>query len=127
MDAENRARAVLDERYRRAVAELPGLQVALAPVDGAEPAHHLFCIVLDEGIDREALRAAMAARGVQTSVHYPPVHRFSIYADPEWDLPLTDAYGARAVTLPLFAHMTEEQQDLVIESLTDAVSARRAA
>jgi dTDP-4-amino-4,6-dideoxygalactose transaminase len=118
---ENRARGVLDERYRRAIAELPGLEAALAPVAGAELAYHLFCVVLDEGIDREALRATMAERGVQTSVHYPPVHRFSIYADSGADLPLTDAYGARAVTLPMFAHMTEEQQDLVLDALAAAV------
>jgi dTDP-4-amino-4,6-dideoxygalactose transaminase len=123
LDAENRARALLDERYRSAIAELPGIEPALEPVKGAELAYHLFCIVLDEGVDREALRARMAERGVQTSVHYPPVHRFSIYAGSGGDLPLTDAYGARAVTLPLFAHMTESQQDLVLESLADAVHA----
>ena len=48
--------------------------------------------------------------GVQTSVHYPPVHRFSIYSDGAPDLPLTDAYAARTVTLPLFAHMSREQR-----------------
>ena len=127
LDEENRARAAMDERYRRAIAELPGIDAALEPVAGAELAHHLFCIVLDEGIDREALRTSMAERGVQTSVHYPAVHRFSIYAGGAWDLPLTDAYGSRAVTLPMFAHMTESQQDLVLESLADAVRGRRAA
>ena len=60
---------------------------------------------------------------MQTSVHYPPVHRFSIYADPPADLPLTDAYAARTVTLPLFAHMTDEQQDLVVEAVAGAVAA----
>jgi len=59
---------------------------------------------------------------VQTSVHYPPAHRFSIYAGAAARLPLTDAYGARCVTLPLFAHMTTEQQDLVVESVRRAVA-----
>jgi dTDP-4-amino-4,6-dideoxygalactose transaminase len=123
LDAENRARATLDERYRRTIRELPGIEAALEPVEGAELAYHLFCVVLDEGIDREALRTQMADRGVQTSVHYPPVHHFSIYSDSAVDLPLTDAYGSRAVTLPLFAHMTESQQDVVLEALTDALQA----
>ena len=51
---------------------------------------------------------------MQTSVHYPPAHRFEIYAGAGADLPLTDAYAARAVTLPLFAHMTEQQVELVV-------------
>jgi dTDP-4-amino-4,6-dideoxygalactose transaminase len=127
LDDENRARGAMVERYRAAVAELPGIEAALPPLAGAEPANHLFCVVLDESIDRDALRAGMAERGVQTSVHYPPVHRFSIYADGAPDLPLTDAYGTRAVTLPLFAHMTGSQQDLVIESLAAALPGRRAA
>ena len=90
---------------------------------GERPAHHLFTIVLDEGIDRDAFRAALAERGIQTSLHYPPVHRFSIYADGAPELPLTDAYGARAVTLPMFAHMTDEQQDLVVRAVAEAVPA----
>ena len=38
-----------------------------------------------------------------------------------WNLPLTDAYGASTITLPLFAHMTDGQQDLVVEALAEAV------
>ena len=38
-------------------------------------ANHLFAIVLEPGADRAAFRAALADRGVQTSVHYPAVHR----------------------------------------------------
>ena len=72
---------------------------------------------LDEGIDRDAVRAALAERGIQTSLHYPPAHRFSIYADGAPELPLTDAYAARAMTLPLFATMTDAQQDLVVDAL----------
>ena len=64
----------------------------------------------------------MHARGVQTSVHYPPVHRFAIYADGAPELPLTDAYGERAVTLPLFAHMTDEQLELVVDAVRAALA-----
>src|SRR4051812_8722012 len=124
LDAENEARGRLDERYRAALGEL-GVTCALEPVAGLRSAHHLFTIVLGEGTDRDAFRAALADRGVQTSVHYPPVHRFSIYAEAAQgaDLPLTDAYAARAVTLPLFAHMTDSQHDLVVEAVAAALGA----
>jgi dTDP-4-amino-4,6-dideoxygalactose transaminase len=58
---------------------------------------------------------------VQTSVHYPPVHRFSTYAGAAAELPVTDAYGARAVTLPLFAGMTVEQHDEVVAAVRAAL------
>jgi dTDP-4-amino-4,6-dideoxygalactose transaminase len=127
LDAENARRSELAARYREVLEAIPGLACALAPVDDAQLAHHLFTIVLDEGSEREPLRTALAARGVQTSVHYPPVHRFSIYADRAWDLPMTDAYGARAVSLPMFATMTEAQQGAVVDALQAALRARPAA
>ena len=125
LDDDNRRRGELDARYRLAIAELDGVRSALGPVEGAEQAHHLFAVVLDPEVDRGRVRAELAGRGVQTSVHYPPAHHFSIYAG-EWDLPLTEDYGARTMTLPLFAHMTDAQQDLVVESLHAALSARAA-
>ena len=89
---------------------IDGLTPALRPTADAQLAHHLFTVVLDDGTERAHFREALAARGIQTSVHYPPAHRFSIYP---WggDLPVTEAYGARAVSLPLFATMTIVQQD----------------
>jgi dTDP-4-amino-4,6-dideoxygalactose transaminase len=126
LDAENARRAMLDSRYRAAIAGIDGIESALPPLEDAQPAHHLFTVVAEEGVDREGVRSHLAARGVQTSVHYPPVHGFSIYADGAPSLPLTDRYGASTITLPMFAHMTEEQQDLVLASLADALSTQAA-
>ena len=120
LDDDNARRADLDARYRELLAGVDGLVAALPPVEGARLAHHLFTIVLDEGVDRARFRETLAVRGVQTSVHYPPAHRFSIYAT-EAELPVTDAYGERAVTLPMFASMTIEQQDEVVEGVRAAL------
>jgi dTDP-4-amino-4,6-dideoxygalactose transaminase len=126
LDAENARRATLDSRYRAAIAGIDGIESALPPLEDAQPAHHLFTVVAEEGVDREGVRSHLAARGVQTSVHYPPVHGFSIYADGAPSLPLTDRYGASTITLPMFSHMTEEQQELVLASLADALSTQAA-
>ena len=127
LDGENAQRAELDARYRSRLADT-GVECALAPVEGLQSAHHLFTIVLPEGTDREAFRAQLAEARVQTSIHYPPAHFFSIYeSDGHAPLPVTEAYGARTVTLPLFAHMTTAQQDLVVDAVRSAVQARRAA
>jgi dTDP-4-amino-4,6-dideoxygalactose transaminase len=123
LDAENRRRGELVERYRAALSEVEGVEPALPPAEGAEPSHHLFTVILDEGADRDAVRQSLADAGVQTSMHYPPAHTFSIYAEGAPELPVTDAYAARAITLPLYAHMTEGQQDLVVQELSAAVAA----
>jgi dTDP-4-amino-4,6-dideoxygalactose transaminase len=105
LDAENARRAELVRRYRE---RLPEGVLATAP-----GGLHIFTVVV--GGDRDAIRDAMAQRGVQTSVHYPPAHRFSIYAGAA--LPVTEAYARSTITLPLFADMTQAQQDLVLDAL----------
>jgi dTDP-4-amino-4,6-dideoxygalactose transaminase len=120
LDDDNARRAELDARYRELLAGVDGLVPALRPIEGARLAHHLFTVVLDEGVDRARFRETLAVRGVQTSVHYPPAHRFSIYAT-DAELPVTDAYGDRAVTLPMFATMTIDQQNEVVEAIRAAL------
>jgi dTDP-4-amino-4,6-dideoxygalactose transaminase len=120
LDAENARRAMLDARYRELLAGVSGLTPALAPPRAAQLAHHLFTVVLDQGVDRAGFREALATRGIQTSVHYPPAHRFSIYASAS-ELPVTDDYAARTVTLPMFATMTSGQQDAVVDAIRAAL------
>jgi dTDP-4-amino-4,6-dideoxygalactose transaminase len=125
LDADNGRRAELDARYRALLADADGLTVALAP-PGAPTAHHLFTVVLDPGVDRAAFRAALAARRIQTSVHYPPAHRLSAHAG-DVELPVTETYGDRTVTLPLFATMTDAQQDEVVSAIREALTTEPAA
>jgi dTDP-4-amino-4,6-dideoxygalactose transaminase len=65
----------------------------------------------------------LRARGIQTSVHYPPIDRFTAYADaPRRPLPRTGAVADRLLTLPLFPHMSDEDVDAVVEALVEAVA-----
>jgi len=121
LDAENARREWLDARYRAALEHTDGLVATSPPSPVTRSAHHLFTVVLDQGIDRAAFREALADRGIQSSVHYPPAHRFSIYGDGAPELPLTDAYGARTVTLPMYATMTSGQQDEVVDAVLSAL------
>lgn len=121
LDQERTQRDAHVEAYRDALGDEDALTL-LAPAARDEvEAQHLFPVVLDESVGRDAFRGALAERGVQTSVHYPPVHHFSIYRDGAPDLPVTDAYGSRAVTLPLFGHMTVSQRELVTDSVHAAL------
>jgi dTDP-4-amino-4,6-dideoxygalactose transaminase len=121
LPGRNAARRERSSRYRE---ELEGREGIVVPFsDTADSAHHLAVVVLPPESPREELRAALSAEGIQTSVHYPPMHRFSAFAAAggRRALPRTDELADRILTLPLYAHMTDEQQDSVVESLVGAL------
>ena len=129
LDAANEARARVVDRYRAELEGALGLSLPFARQErDATSACHLAVVVLPEARLQDATRAFLAERGIQTSVHYPPIHRFAEYsADPQLRaLPITDRISRRILTLPLYAHMTDRDVDFVIEGVLDAVEHMRA-
>jgi dTDP-4-amino-4,6-dideoxygalactose transaminase len=121
LDDDNRRRGQLEAVYRDQLGELGGLSLLAAPPESARVSHSMFAVVVDDDVDRDAFRDSLAQAGIQTSVHFSPVHRFELYADSDADLPLTDGFAARAVSLPMFAEMEEGQQAQVIEGVRQAL------
>jgi dTDP-4-amino-4,6-dideoxygalactose transaminase len=124
LEDANAARARRAERYRERLAGTPGLVLPFADLPAhATSAHHLVVAVLPEDVSRADVQASMRERGVQTSVHYPPIHLFSAYSRDaaQRPLPVTEALAERVLTLPLYAHMEERQVDLAADALLDAL------
>ncbi len=71
---------------------------------------------------REDVRNFLHAKGIQTSVHYPAVHRFSIYRNNKFDLPITEYVSDNEITLPMFASLSDEELDFIKSSLIEAIS-----
>ena len=86
------------------------------------PSYHIFPLILPEGLDRKQFIDRMRAAGVQTSIHYPPVHLFQYYRKhyPDVSLPITENVASREVTLPLYPGMSEEKIDKVLESVMES-------
>jgi dTDP-4-amino-4,6-dideoxygalactose transaminase len=66
--------------------------------------------------------ASLRADGIQSSVHYPPTHRFSAYARHTTVLPVTDGITARLLTLPLAHSMSRDAVYAVVDALRRALS-----
>jgi len=109
------ARRSLVSRYAERLAEIPGLRLPRHGCRG-EPAHYILPVLL-ESADRDRLRKALDGVGVQTSIHYPPVHRFSHYRRQASSLPVTENLASRILTLPLFPSLTLDQLDYVCDQL----------
>jgi dTDP-4-amino-4,6-dideoxygalactose transaminase len=118
LDEGNAARGRFVARYRERFDGVPGLTMPFAGND-ADSAHHLAVVVLPEDTDRNELRSALQADGIQTSVHYPPVHQFSAFDGVRRAAPLdvTEHVAPRLLTLPLYPSLGEERVDLVVDAL----------
>lgn len=120
----NLRRRRLTARYHEALAALDGVELPFRSARG-DAAHHLLPVLLPAGVDRAAVAARMRERGIQTSVHYRPIHLMRYYRDTqrtgEGLLPRTEAYAARELTLPLFGTMTEQQVEEVMAALRSSL------
>jgi dTDP-4-amino-4,6-dideoxygalactose transaminase len=125
LPSENARRAEIASRYRETIGALEGVTMPFGD-DGAQrvPSHHLAVVVLPPGIEREGLRAELDQKGIQTSVHYPPIHTFSRYRamGARRALPRTDEVSDRLLTLPLFGAMSDEQVDAVVDAFSEALT-----
>jgi dTDP-4-amino-4,6-dideoxygalactose transaminase len=70
----------------------------------------------DFGVDRDSLRAALEAEGVDTRAYFdPPVHRQSSYRGvSEARLPVTDAVSSQVVSLPAYPALTDATVDGIL-------------
>jgi dTDP-4-amino-4,6-dideoxygalactose transaminase len=123
LDRFNRLRRERVQWYRRLLGQDSRWTVTFEDYDGTS-AFHLFTVVLAEGISRNEVMRFLRDRGIQTSIHYPPIHHFTYYRGlslSHCDLRVTDDLGRRTLTLPLFPGMSYEQVELVSRFFREAI------
>jgi dTDP-4-amino-4,6-dideoxygalactose transaminase len=115
------------ELFRRYAERLEGTPVILPfsshsrQAEHEDTAIHILPVLLPEGTDRLAVMGRLKLAGIQTSIHYPPVHSFSAYRDDGQHLPRTETLAARQLTLPLYPAMRDEDVDTVVTQLLRAL------
>jgi len=120
-------RTAIWAHYDAALADLPLQRPAPVP-SGDVHARHLYTVLVEEraaGLSRDALRQALAERGISTSVHFRALHLHPYYQD-RFGLrrgmyPAAEAVSDTTLSLPLSAAMPDAAVDRVIEALHDIV------
>jgi dTDP-4-amino-4,6-dideoxygalactose transaminase len=118
----NRRRNELSQFYRQSLAaHIPEVVIPFDPTH--ETAAHLMPVLLPVGVNRQTLMNHLRDAGIQSSIHYPPIHRFSYYL--EWlsamTLTKTEEFSARELTLPLHPALTEDDLERVVKELRKAI------
>ena len=112
-------RAAIAAEFDASLADLPVVLPAHAP-QGSSHAWHLYVMRLtpDAPVSRDRFIELMAEHEVGTSVHFIPLHIQPYWRDtyrhtPE-DFPVATAEFTRAVSLPIFSAMTDDDVEQVI-------------
>ena len=78
--------------------------------------------------ERDRVLAELNANGIGAGIHYPyPVHLTAAYADlgyPVGSFPVAERVATEILSLPLYPHITAEQQTYVAEVLGSAIARR---
>lgn len=121
LDLEKRVR--VRAKYLEVLSGIDGIIVPFA--DNQEfVSNYIMPVVLKESdsAKRDRVRNYLHSAGIQTSVHYPAIHQFSIYKGYGAVLPETEYVTDNEITLPMYAALTDEQISYIGEKLEEALN-----
>jgi len=119
------ARARVASRYREALAEIEGLQLPCADLDGNRRGWFVFVVQLPAGVDREGMVRTLLDLGIQSKPYLPAIHLMSFYRERfnyrKGTFPVCEDVAARSLALPFFPAMTEDHVARVATALRRAL------
>jgi len=124
LDDWNAGRRDRAARYTELLADLPVITPAHLP--NTEPVYHCYTIRLEDEFDRDEVVQVLKDHGVGVGVHYPiPLHLQPAYRFLELEpgaYPITESMSHHVLSLPLYAELSDEQQDYVVGVLQEALA-----
>ena len=106
--------------YQKAFKNEPSIVRQAGIVDGH--AYHLYVIEVE---NRKELINYLRTKNIFSQVHYIPVHTMPYYRVFGWkpgDMPHSEAYYSQCLSLPMYPTLTSEQQEYVIQCVTEFLS-----
>ena len=124
LEKNNRKRKKLVEVYRNELQNVKEISIPFLQAKGI-PSYHLFSILVAPFIDRNRVMEKLRGFGIQSSIHYPPVHLFSLYRSRfgyrKGDLPKTEGISQREITLPLHPLLNAGDVKWISKKVKEAV------
>lgn len=125
LPASNKRRRILMENYLTGLSQNCMIVVPFG-LGVEDVSYHICPVLLTDGMMRESVMTDLRNRGVQTSIHYPPVHLFSLYRERygcrSGMLPITEDVTQRELTLPLYPSMCEADVEHVLDALEKSLT-----
>ena len=115
-------RAEIRKWYLEGLSNIPGIVIPFA--DNKEfVSNYIMPVILENSTveKRESIRNQLHEKGIQTSVHYPAVHRFSIYHEFTNSLSVTEYITDNELTIPMYGSLTKENVQYICESFKSII------
>jgi len=113
-------RRALADRYAELLADVPGVEAPRSPGD-REPTWQTYAVTVDDDVDRDATVLALRARGIGAQIGTYALHREPVYAAPA-DCPTSELLFRRHLALPMYADLTDADQDRVVDTLREVLA-----
>ncbi len=117
----NTSRKELVRLYRERLGRMRGIEIPFANTFGVS-SYHILPALLKTNINRHDFMGYLKDHGIQTSIHYPPIHRFDYYRRIFGNnnmLSVTEEIAKREVTLPLYPSMKSDDVNYVVDKIND--------
>ena len=118
------ARAAVAARYGELLGDLPGVELPCPDTETDVRSWFVYVIRLDESIDRDAVMAAMGARGVACKPYLPAVHLQPFYRSlghRPGEFPIAEAVARSTLALPFHTRLAADDQAYVAACLADVL------
>ncbi|MFP4024610.1 MAG: DegT/DnrJ/EryC1/StrS family aminotransferase [Thiohalospira sp.] len=118
LEQDLKKRAEIRKMYLEKLAGIDGIIIPFK--DYSEfSSNYIFPIILKNSTfeKRNLIRKKLEEQGIQTSIHYPAVHRFSIYKEFYSKLPITEYVTDNLITLPMYSKLNKENIAYIAEKL----------
>ncbi len=124
LEADISRRRELTARYRELLGEIEGIVVPFEDEDIPGSSCYVMPIMIEQDGRQAEISSRLRELGIQTSIFYPSIHRFSAYRErfPDVSLPITELASRTELTLPFYPHMTDEDQVRVAGALREALA-----
>jgi dTDP-4-amino-4,6-dideoxygalactose transaminase len=83
---------------------------------------HLYPLTVNDPSQRKPLFDYLRDKGIGVNVHYIPVHTQPYYEQlghKLGDYPVAEDYYSRAISIPMYSTLSDEEQDFVIKSIRE--------
>jgi len=118
-----RKRIKVRNEYVKKLSKLEGIYIPFVNNDEFV-SNYIMPIVLKNSTleKRDYIRDALHKAGIQTSIHYPAIHKFSIYQEYNAHLTVTEYVSDNEITLPMYASLSNDEIGLITGVLNNAVN-----